>query len=454
MKKTSFLLFTVFILLLIYGCPKNNGDEFEDIVELYTNPTDPTIMVVTEPDGTVLTYSGIKDAEGYPISTTTLTALYPGEKDPYIMTYKNELPYKIFAHNGVSFSFDCAGEETFRINTVSANGEVKISIPIDIDPLENSDFIFSSIKAQALESRAGIASDLIVTPLQSINNKSAASEIFSTGHAISILKCGEPVKNATVTVTSNPPIGQNNYIGKIEENNWYYFNVPEVVDPPINYTAKCNKLGEYADYACSKFGQKFIKGMNGQSLYKMFEKKINAFFPSGTNTQTILNVCNKAFNLIPKLCELHKKRNLANICKMAFLLYVTPPPTKHLLTFTISTPGNPPLKLDPVEFYPNQPSSWSVELSADLAIEAFKTVPSNPAPKQSYVASAIIKCPDPDGTVVTISVAGDDGYGNSHTVTITQNSDIALTVPGAEKGVVDVITIQAGSEQWSLVIVF
>ncbi|MDX2442577.1 MAG: hypothetical protein QNK30_02145 [Bacteroidales bacterium] len=454
MKKTFALFSIVIPLIFTTGCLQDNGDDFNETVEVYTNPTDPTIMVVTEPDGTVLTYSGIKDAEGYPVSTTSLTALYPGDTEPYILTYKDDLPENIFAPNGVSFNFDWTGETTFRINTVSANGEVQISIPIDADSLDNSNFIFGSQKHKLSNSREGLATGFSVSPIQSINHKNSGSEITSTGHAISILKCGEPVKNATVRVTSEPPIGQNNYTGQIESNNWYYFNVPEVAEEPIQYEEKCNKLGEYADYACSFAGRIYLATLSPEKLYNQYKAKIHEFFPGVKDPQTILDVGKKAFDLIPKLCKLHNKNNLTNICKMAFLLYVEPPPTKHLLTFTVSTPGNPPMKLDPVEFYPNQPSSWTIELPGELAIEAFQAFPSNPAPNQSYVASAIIKCPDPNGSAVTISVAGNDGYSNSFTKTITQNSEISLTVPGAEEGVKDVITIQTESKQWQLVIIF
>lgn len=454
MKKKLILISLVIPYLLTTTCTKDKVDEFNETVEIYTNPTDPTIMVVTQHDGTVLTYSGIKDAEGYPVSTTTLTALYAGESVPYIMTYKDDLPDNILAPNGVNFSFDWTGEETFRINTISANGEVQISVPIDINDIEDSDFILGTQNQIFTNSRSDLPSELTVNPIQSISKKSITTEISSTGHAISILKCGEPVINATVTVSSDPPIGQNNYLGKIESNNWYYFDVPKVAEKQINYEDKCNKLGEYANYACSFAGRIYLATLSPEKLYNQYKSKINEFFPGVKDPQTILDVGKKAFDLIPKLCELHEKRNLENICKMAFLLYVEPPPIKHLLSFTISIPGSSPIKLDPVDFYPNQPSSWTIDLPGELTIEAFHAVPSNPAPNQSYVASAIINCPDPSGTDVTISVAGNDGYSNSQTVTLTQRSEISLSVPGAEEGVKDIITVQAGSKQWQLVIIF
>lgn len=74
-------------------------------------------------------------------------------------------------------------------------------------------------------------------------------------------------------------------------------------------------------------------------------------------------------------------------------------------------------------------------------INRFYLDPANPVEAQSYIAHAFLQCM-PVGSTVTMHIEGDDGYINTEVSTLeTSNAEITLWVPGAAKGVFDVVTV-------------
>ena len=87
------------------------------------------------------------------------------------------------------------------------------------------------------------------------------------------------------------------------------------------------------------------------------------------------------------------------------------------------------------------------------ALIAF-TDPGDPSPSQGYLVSVAVSCRAVADQVV-ISVRGTDGFEDSETCQLTNGQGgCTLSVPGAAAGVVDTITINAGSESKTLSVVF
>jgi hypothetical protein len=111
---------------------------------------------------------------------------------------------------------------------------------------------------------------------------------------------------------------------------------------------------------------------------------------------------------------------------------------------------------DEVQVNPGDPiPNFTVELGSmgQAKITSLTVDPSSPAADQSYVATAEIQCLAPD-TPVTITVVGTDGYTDSNTQNLSNDSFITLTVPGGAQGVRDVVkvNVQGGpTRQLSLV---
>mmetsp|Transcript_25877 Transcript_25877/g.71238 ORF Transcript_25877/g.71238 Transcript_25877/m.71238 type:complete len:121 (+) Transcript_25877:55-417(+) len=81
---------------------------------------------------------------------------------------------------------------------------------------------------------------------------------------------------------------------------------------------------------------------------------------------------------------------------------------------------------------------------ADVAavVESVSTSPFDPNPSQSYVFSATVSCVVDDGSVV-LSVVGTDGYTDSAFCSPPSGDPYTctLSVPGAEAGVFDKLTV-------------
>ena len=92
----------------------------------------------------------------------------------------------------------------------------------------------------------------------------------------------------------------------------------------------------------------------------------------------------------------------------------------------------------------------SVEVKGLIEVSVLKLTPASPRSGEEYTATGIISCLI-KGDVVNISVVGTDGYTDaiSNTISETGNQDFSLSVPGADSGIQDVVSlkiIRAGIE--------
>ena len=115
------------------------------------------------------------------------------------------------------------------------------------------------------------------------------------------------------------------------------------------------------------------------------------------------------------------------------------------------------------EFWSGATKSWDgqgtppffmLEVGGEVEIVSFRTSPFDPAPFQSYVATAEIICAGPE-TLVTMTIVGTDGYRDSFSMIIEGTETLTLFVPGAEDGIVDLITVEIdGGPDRAIVLTF
>jgi hypothetical protein len=84
--------------------------------------------------------------------------------------------------------------------------------------------------------------------------------------------------------------------------------------------------------------------------------------------------------------------------------------------------------------------NFTIDAGVNIEIASFTTNPVDPAPGQSYVATAEITCAAP-GTEVSMSIVGTDDYTDSATCIVEGNAACNLSVPGAREGIVDTVTV-------------
>ena len=453
--RNPILFFLVFILLFFSGCElfeKEEEDPLEGYeFEYYTNPTDPALFTVTDYEGYKLTYWGDRDQEGNPESFNKVSMQIPGEEGEVVLYLDaDKRPEIIYAPNGATFEFDWTSETTFRLNAISTTGEVQVSIPIYLDSIyTKKSYVQPEIITNPFPVRSTIKNNINVRNYD-LSGRGDHKSLQETNADIqvNIMKCGKPIKNALITMTVDPPIGKNNPLSNNNKDGSYYFEIPKADQNEPDYIKKCEKIAGIIDSVCKYWILIRVTAffIGEKTICDKIKNEIQTSFPNATD-QSITQYSKLAFKILPKLCEFREKMNekgvsMEEICLKTYLFNAEPKPINYTFTLHVQIPGQKSFSTDPVGFDPNITTAWDIEAPSEISIEKLTTEPSDPGPGQGYTIVAVLLCPDPQGTDVTISISGDDGYSNSLTTTITQSSELTLFVPGGKEGVRDAIAVQ------------
>jgi len=454
MKKIFTFLTAGAFLVLLTSCPKNDSntpDTGEFTIDVYTNPTDPTLLQLTYEDGMMVTYSGTKDINGMPLVIRNVNVNFPDLEGNFLLTLDdNMMPVSQLTPNGTVFEYIWNNDSTMRLKAISPSGEVQVIIPIDLkggkssntgdgQPPENIR------KAVRLES---VVADL---PKSQPNPLKPAEENAMIFH---VVKCGMDVTNATVVMNVTPKLGTSSFPCKNIGNGFYSTNIPKSGEPPANYEQQCDKVGEVVKNVCSQYNfvSMFGTGIATQ-VCKFLADEIAASFPGGPDGEKIKAMCSKSIGALDALCKFAGKQDIAELCKLANLLY-TDPKGGYSFTVTVNVPGSPAFTPAGQTFDPANPQTYLVDVGGSFDISNLRTAPLDPAPQEGYTAYAEIICPNSTGTQVTISIVGSDQYTNSDTKTFTANGMISLYVPGGAQSVKDVVTVTGEGISKSISIVF
>ena len=446
MKKFIQLFFAMVIILLIMGCPKD--DISEDPIKsppqmtLYTNPTDPLLLKAEYQDGATVCYYGEKDREtGEALSIDAYSVLAPGETEPTVVIVDEEGKTKqIFATNGVVFNLEWLSESEIRVEAISPEGDVEISIPIDLTGSLKEKNIVSENNFTNI--RKDKKCQFSVTPVynEEIYNK----DLKETKGCINfnIKLCDYFVLDASINLRFDPNTVLDSDYGVMKNlgNGDYKLNTPlQDVAPPVDLKPLCDNLLYLLDAACA--GQEILTWADKAAICGTITVEITKVFPNVATAATIATACVGAFTASAFYCNFIHTAEVDKWVLEKITAICIQPPEQYKIKAYIKVPG---IKAQTTNWFDCPPgyNSWTITLNPKLRIVNFKTVPKDPSPGQGYVASALILCPLAEGTQVKISVVGTDGYMNSYTTTITENSDISLYVPGAEAGVRDIITIK------------
>ncbi len=455
MKKLLFLFTLVVSLLLFVQCDKKSDSSSQTYtfsIDSYTNPTDPTLLHVTYEDGTQVTYSGTKDAAGNPVKIQNVTVKYPDMEGNFLISLDaNSLPARQLTPNGTVFEYTWNNDTTLRLKAISPDGQVQVSIPINLKGAKSYPVYGDTGKPENI--RKNIPGKFAykeyhpgeMRPLKPVTDNAM---IFH------VRKCGVDVTNATVVLNVTPPLGVSAYPCANIGNGFYSTNIPKSGEPPANYEQTCDKVGTIAKDVCDTYNLISVLPANvSVQVCQLLSDKIAEAFPGNASGDKIKAMCGKAMGALDALCKFAEKNNIAELCKLANLLY-TEPKGGYSFTVTVTVPGSAACTPGSQSFDPANPQTYMVDMGGTFDINNLYTDPADPGPKQGYSAYADVICPDPGGTSVTISVLGSDGYSNSYTNSFTSNGQIRLDVPGGAQSVRDVITVTSGTISKSISIVF
>lgn len=415
-------------------------------MQLYTNPSDPTILKMVMKDGLEYTFFGDKDAEGNPNNIKTIYTQYPGDSDPFVTEFSNDMVVeRIMAPNGALYEFFFTDERNYRILLTWPDGEYSLSIPytIEDDSTGNSAKGFNRKNISRLE----ILPEARIKEIDFPHVK----PIKNSGNNMSftIFQCGVPVNNAIAKIITIPPLSSGGIPLNKSGDGYYSASIPHeykdaiIDDECSNYVDKMNKI--CLGYAGASFKLPWQNELTNQDICNRMETAINTAFPNmkqSTKDKITAN-CPKMIKLIPDLCKVKDKYDLLKGCKLAKYFNTMPVDTEYQYQLQVFVPGQGTEITEATVFDPDNPGSWDWDIGGEFRLQNVVTDPADPGPHGSYTASAIIYCPMPEGTPVTISVVGSDGYANSRSMTMTNTGEITLWVPGAEDKVSDVITVTA-----------
>jgi hypothetical protein len=444
---SSATILFVIVCSIFFACKKTDdeepgggGGDPTSTVKIMTNSSDPLLLSNVVATGETVEYFGTRDQAGNPLA---LTHIYITKPDGNMMQYffdESHHVTKMIADNGCQVLLEWLSNTSAAVTVVSADGLSQVNTVFDTQQkLRRNNNTPSQPRTAATR--------MLVQDHQagaSANKTSVAGNV-----KIHLSRCGKPalgtvwlnVKSEGGTLLANLPA---QYTGTEGE---YVASIPSGTASTIDPTKLCENMIDVLGYACdyttvaARDAMCVMVGAAIVAAGNAFTAPIAAELTAACTafSHGIEIYCGTLGSSptagAPSLAEQLK------LCKVAFqnrkftedlvLIAGTPGLPYSIYSYPVKAPGNGP--------YPDV----QLSMGNNPTINSISLSPANPAADQDYTAKAYLYCL-PNGSTITMSVKGSDGYTktNTETVTGTQvDKDVYLTVPGAESGVEDVITL-------------
>jgi hypothetical protein len=439
MKKISVYLMLFLFLFSGITCKKDNGDDNEiksDFIVM-SNGTDPLIATCTK-DGSVIDFYGQRNNDGIPLNVDNV--IIKNTSDTTIYNLDNlGRPTKILSQNGTQFEFNWISSQKAVLTILSKDGQTQINTEID--------FANGSTKKYQLKKsssmRNGRPLKLNFFSPTNINLKG----LNTNGNCmINVNSCGG-VTDAEVMLFVKDKSGKTlgSYPTVRIEKGKYSASIPTNLAPTLNPSEICNSVVSVLDNAC------ILNDMPGIPMYLCssisaalaatgIAAPVAAAIAASCATVTAgmeLYCSTLGYSPVPGAPSLAEQICNAQVLNKTFAEDIIICARANAIPYNsysqfVTVSGNGP--------FPN----LIIELSSETAIRTLTLNPSSPIAEQDYIAECNVFCLKA-GTTVKLSIVGSDDYTDSITydITSTQPEGIfSLTVPGAEKGVNDVITLE------------
>jgi hypothetical protein len=459
-KLITILSLLIFMTVTLTTCDLINDlleedddtSEIKGTYEMNLNPGDPTLLKSTNEDGSVFTFFGTKDFEGAAEKVDIIDIQYPGESGTYKMMVRDDgTPGKIFTPEGSTFEFEPISEKEFYLSIASKTGEIRISTKVNLDSLEKMmEAVSQPLSIAQNDVRRNQAPPALFTPSSTVESTWPSGTLKGNKLILNLTSCGQPMPFALLKpiLIMKPPAGKE--ILRVPMNNGggeYSFTLPDPSLPSTQIQKVCNKIGKAVDKICLTYS------FSPTAVSILVKTLVAEQFPNAPDKESITKVSDKVTKIIPQLCMIKDEVNIADFCELVGEIYLNPNPDQY--TYTLVAFGSGKMTEIPLgNFDPNTGGTITYDIPGEFNVWEFRTDPRDPAPLEGYTAIAEIECASPQGTEVTISIVGSDGYTNSQTSTVTANGQVTLYVPGGAQSVKDVLTVTANGMSWSTYIVF
>ncbi len=432
----------------------------QPVLTAFNNPADPQLLRAVTAKGDVVDYFGEKSTSG---GATKLRSVRVKNNNNQVTNIKLDnlsRPSEIQSFNGVSFKINWTSATNIVITALAADGSVQVNLPVNLAsqtngpstgecglcdlPLETE--LPNENQQINRAPRSGRTVSLTVTNSNQDDDMIPNQSVGTS--TVNVKRCGSPVNDAIVGITVVP-----------SNNPQSAYNVPAVFSSAGAYRASIpiqQSAGQGAEDICQNIAGTLGSGCDALSVIPpgaelticaAIGTAVGALNPAAG--AAVFAACDIGFVASRLYCE-----------TLGWSPVPGAPSILELVCGNISEVvdrfaiGN--LLLVPVVFIPGKGvvsgqngqtvpgtgplPTFNIDAGGQVEIVTFTTNPADPAPFQNYIAEALISCAPPN-TRVTISIVGTDSYSDSATATINGDANVTLTVPGAEQGVSDTVTV-------------
>jgi hypothetical protein len=386
---------------------------------LFINPDDPLLLKAESLDGTMIEYFGEKNAEGLATAFNAVHIESVTNGPTTILLDEQSRPVQIFAANGVTLKLNWQSATLVLVTAISADGTIQVSVSVDLTN-QNMSQPTVSTSAQAAfvddsiqrNPRDGIHVEAFTAPLDSQPSVQTLDQaVGDPSSLVTVNRCGAPVDDAIVTMSviepGQPPSSR--ILGHLTGPGQYSVSIPTQPSPGTQAEAICSTTEDVLDIGCDALeplgpaGPEVIcgavAGAVDLALFGPTGEAVAIFVGCEFGLRATTFYCSTLGRGIPipggpSLAEILICDNITNVVDRFVQTEVT-------LTPFVSIPGVALLLDAPSQNAPASGPFPNFTINAgDIAIASFTTNPVDPAPLQSYVATAEITCAAP-GTEVT-----------------------------------------------------
>jgi hypothetical protein len=425
---------------------------------LFSNPDDPLLLKAKTVDGDVIKYFGEKNAEGFATAFNAVKVKSVTNGPTTILLDEQSRPAQILAANGVTLKINWQSDTLIQVTAISADGTIQVNVSVDLTTQKVSQpTVSTSAQAAVMDAsvqrapRGGFPVEAFTTPLNLASSiRTLIQELSPATSVVNVSRCSAPVNDALVTmrvVVPGEDIGLG-ILGKLTGSGVYSVSIPTRPSAGIQAQAVCESVASVLDVGCAA-----VEGL-GPAVSPLICNSVGAAVdallarlavPPGKGA-AIIAACEGGFKAGVAYCSAFGQPppggTIADlVCANIDNVVDRFVQTDASLTPFARIPGaglfSAPSQTSPASGpFPN----FTIDAGGNVEIASFTTNPVDPAPGQSYVATAEIACAAP-GTEVRMSIVGTDGYTDSATCIVEGNSACNLFVPGAREGIVDTVTV-------------
>ena len=409
-------------------------------IVVMSNGFDPLIATCSTPEGGYIEFYGPRDANGIPLSIDQIIVIDSGVTTTFELDDTGD-PARVISEDGTRFEFEWTSSQRADLTILTSDGQHQINTKIDLaNPPSNQITVKSNNSIRANKS--------LKLEYQTCGNETMEYSLTNdenNGNCIvNVTRCGIPADSPGIRVLvldkSHRPLGR--FPTYRMSKGKYYASVPTSLAPSIDVKQTCSRFIDVFEAVAKSVATEPAFALLACSYVVAVVPPLVPWAPA------ILKACSamtaalvlyadtlgagpEGLSLIDRICdaEIFDRTITEDIILI--------PCQAGLPDFTYGQP----LTVTPKQYGPFE---LSINLGTATSIDTLTLDPASPGAMRDYVASCDLTCLM-SGTNVIMSIAGTDGYRNSASQWITTTQDegtFDLTIPGAESGVEDVVTVK------------